>query len=146
MKTPEQAAMHEDFSRAEQVKGSSNRAFGWTFAAVFLVIALWPLAFGGGLRWWSLTVAICVMLTTLVRPFWLTTPNRLWLRFGALLHRLASPVVLALMFYAVVTPIGVLRRAFGTDILSRRRGDPEGTYWVKRNPPGPKPSSMSKQF
>ena len=138
--------MHEDFSRAEQVKGSSNRSFGWTFAAVFLVIALWPLAFGGGLRWWSLTVAICVMFTTLVRPIWLTTPNRLWLRFGALLHRLVSPVVLALMFYAVVTPIGILMRAFGTDILSRRRRDPEGTYWVKRNPPGPKPSSMSKQF
>ena len=146
MRTPERAAMHEDFLRAGEVKGSSDRAFGWTFVAVFLVIALWPLAFGGGLRWWSLAVAIGVMFITLVRPFWLTTPNRLWLRFGALLHRLVSPIVLAVMFYAVVTPIGLLMRAFGTDILSRRSGDPEGTYWVRRNPPGPKPSSMSKQF
>jgi|SRR5688572_16640589 hypothetical protein len=138
--------MHEDFSRAGQVKGSSNQAFGWTFVAVFLVIAIWPLAFSGRLRWWSLTVAICVTLITLARPSWLTIPNRLWLRFGTLLHRLVSPVVLAVMFYAVVTPIGLLMRALGKNSLNLRLGDPEDSYWIKRNPPGPKPSSMSKQF
>lgn len=138
-------ATHEDFSRAQQVKGSSNRAFGWTFVAVFLIIGLWPLGFNAGLRWWAVIVAALVMLTTLAMPALLTIPNRLWLRFGAVLHRVVSPVVLALMFYVVITPMGLLMRALGKDLLCLR-GDPSATYWIKRDPPGPKPSSMSKQF
>ena len=139
-------AMHEDFSRAQQVKGSSNRAFGWTFVAVFLIVGLWPLGFNDDLRWWAVIVAAVVMVATLAMPALLTLPNRLWLRFGALLHRLISPVVLALMFYVVITPMGLLMRALGKDLLCLRRDDLSGTYWIKRDPPGPKPSSMSKQF
>ena len=139
-------AMHEDFSRAQQVKEPSNRAFGWTFVAVFLIVGLWPLAHNAGLRWWAVIVAAVVMFATLAMPALLAIPNRLWLRFGALLHRFVSPVALALMFYALITPMGLLMRAFGKDLLCLRRGDPEGTYWVKRDPPGPKPSSLSKQF
>jgi len=139
-------AMHEDFSRAQQVKGSSNRAFGWTFVVVFLIVGLWPLGFNSGLRWWAVIVAAVVMAATLAMPALLALPNRLWLRFGALLHRLVSPVVLALMFYVVITPMGLLMRALGKDLLCLRRGDRSGTYWIKREPPGPKPSSMSKQF
>jgi hypothetical protein len=138
--------MHEDFSRTQAVKGSSNRAFGWTFVAVFLVVGLWPLGFNGGLRWWAVIVAALVMIVTLAMPALLTIPNRLWLRFGLLLHRLVSPVALGLMFYIVVTPMGLLMRALGKDLLCLRRGDPSATYWIKRDPPGPKPSSMSKQF
>lgn len=139
-------AMHEDFSRSHNVKGSSNRAFGWTFVAVFMIVGLWPLGSNAGLRWWALIFATLLMLATLAVPAMLTLPNRLWLRFGALLHRLVSPVILALMFYVVITPMGLLMRALGKDLLSLHRGDPTGTYWIKRDPPGPKPSSMSKQF
>ena len=138
--------MHEDFSRTQEVKGSSNRAFGWTFVAVFLIVGLWPLGFNHGLRWWAVITAALVMVATLAVPGVLTIPNRLWLRFGALLHRLVSPVVLALMFYVVVTPVGLLMRALGKDLLGLKRGDPLASYWIKRDPPGPKPSSMSKQF
>ena len=138
--------MHEDFSRTQDVKGSSNRAFGWTFVAVFLIVGLWPLHANGGLRWWAVVVAALVMAATMAMPELLTIPNRLWLRFGLLLHRVVSPVALGLMFYVVITPMGLLMRAMGKDLLSLRRGDPSGTYWVKRDPPGPKPSSMSKQF
>jgi hypothetical protein len=137
--------MHEDFSRTEQVKGSSNRAFGWTFVAAFLIVGLWPLVFHGGMRWWALIVAAMVMTATLAMPGLLTIPNRLWLRFGLLLHRVVSPIALGLMFYIVITPMGFLMRAMGKDLLGLR-GDPSGTYWIKRDPPGPKPSSMSKQF
>jgi hypothetical protein len=139
-------ATHEDFSRSHQVKGSSNRVFGWTFVVVFLLVGLWPLGFSDGLRWWAVIVAAIVMVATLTVPALLELPKRLWLRFGALLHRLVSPVVLAIMFYCVITPMGLLMRALGKDLLAMRRSDPDGTYWVKREPPGPKPSSMSKQF
>ena len=137
---------HEDFSRVQQVRGASNRAFGWTFVAVFLIVGFWPLASGGGLRWWSLVVGAVVMLVTLAAPALLTFPNRQWLRFGALLHRIVSPVILAIMFYIVITPMGLLMRALGKDSLRLRRDNSSDTYWIRRDPPGPEPRSMSKQF
>lgn len=138
--------MHENFSRAQHIKGSSNRAFGLTFVAVFLIVGLWPLGFNDGLRWWAMIVAALTMFATLATPALLTIPNRLWLRFGSLLHRLVSPVVLALMFYGVIAPMGLLMRALGKDVLCLRRGDLSDTYWIKREPPGPRPSTMSRQF
>jgi len=139
-------ATHEDFSRGQHVKASSNRAFGWVFVIVFLIIALWPLVFGGTLRWWSLIVSALVALVTVAAPSLLTVPNRLWLRFGLLLHRIVSPVVLGIMFYLVVMPMGLLMRALGKDFLRLRRNDSAESYWIKRDPPGPEPASMSNQF
>ena len=139
-------SMHEDFSRAQEIRQSSNRAFGWTFVAVFSILGVWPLAFDEGLRWWAMFAAATLLLATLAMPGLLTRPNRMWLRFGALLHRIVSPIVLALMFYMVITPIGLLMRLLGKDLLCLRRGDPAHSYWIKRDPPGPKPSSLSKQF
>jgi hypothetical protein len=140
------AQTHENFSREQQVNASSNRAFGWVFVTVFLIIALWPLMFGGVPRWWSLTVSALVMLVTVAAPALLTIPNRLWTRFGLLLHRLVNPVVLGIMFYLVVVPMGLLMRALGKDLLRLRRDAAAGSYWIKRDPPGPRPDSMSDQF
>jgi hypothetical protein len=140
------AETHEDFSRGQEVKESSNRAFGWVFTIVFLIIALVPLFSGGAVRWWSLVLSGIVAVVTIAAPAILTVPNRLWLRFGLLLHRIVSPVVLAIMFYGVFTPMGVLKRAFGKDSLRLSRNGSAQSYWIKRDPPGPKPESMSNQF
>jgi len=139
-------ATHEDLSRIHEVKASSNRSFGWVFTAVFLIIGLWPLLHSGAPRWWSLIVAALFMLITLVAPALLALPNRLWLRFGLLLHRIISPIVLAFLFYVVVTPTGILMRVFGKDTLRLRRDDEHDSYWIKRDPPGPKPDSLNHQF
>ena len=140
------AETHEDLSRRQEVKASSNRAFGWVFAIIFLIIALSPLVSGGALRRWSLIVSGLVAVVTMTGPALLTIPNRLWLRFGLLLHRIVSPVVLAIMFYGVLTPMGALMRAIGKDPLRLRRNGSAESYWIKRDPPGPKPESMSNQF
>jgi saxitoxin biosynthesis operon SxtJ-like protein len=140
------AQTHEDFSRGQQVKASSDRAFGWTFVTVFLVIALWPLAVGGALRWWSLIASGLVLAATVAAPSLLALPNRLWQRFGLLLHRIVSPIVLAIMFYLVITPTGLLMRVFAKNILRLRRESAAETYWIKREPPGPRPDSMPRQF
>ena len=137
---------HEDCTRAEHVKPSSNRSFGWVFTAVFLIVALWPLVSGGTLRWWSLIVSALVLLVTVAAPVLLTIPNRLWMRFGLLLGHIISPVALAILFYAVVTPTGLLMRALGKDNLRLRRSVSSESYWIKRDPPGPTPDSMSNQF
>jgi hypothetical protein len=139
-------ATHEDFSRTHQVKVSSNRSFGWMFSVVFLIIAVWPLVSGGIVRWWSLFIAAAFALVTVAAPKLLALPNRLWLRFGLLLNRIISPVVLALLFYIVVTPMGAIMRVFGKDSLRLRRHDSDTSYWIKRNPPGPKPDSLNHQF
>ena len=138
--------VHEDFSRLQQVKASSDRAFGGVFATVFLIIALWPLVAGGAPRWWSLVLSGLVLVATVALPSLLTIPNRLWLRFGLLLHRIVSPVALAVMYYLVVTPTGLLMRVFAKNILRLRRETGAESYWIKREPPGPQPDSMPRQF
>src|SRR6266850_779600 len=140
------AATHEDLSRTHEVKASSNRSFGWVFAAVFLIIAVWPLVSGGMVRWWSLLVAAAFALVTVAAPKLLAVPNRLWMRVGLLLNRIISPIVLAFLFYVVVTPMGVLMRVFGKDSLRLRRNASDTSYWIKRDPPGPKPDSLNHQF
>ena len=139
-------ATHEDFSRTHAVAVSSNRAFGWVFTAVFLLLGLWPWAFGGGPSVWALLVSALVALVTVISPAALALPNRLWLRFGLLLHRIVSPVVLGIMFYGVVTPVGALMRLAGKDNLRLRRSGRESSYWIERDPPGPAPDSLNNQF
>ena len=140
------ASAHEDFSRTQAVKGSSNRAFGVVFTAVFLIVALWPLLSGQSPRIWALAVSGLVLLITVAVPGLLTVPNRLWMKFGLLLHRIISPVVLAILFYVVVTPMGLIMRAFGKDPLRLKREVSDPSYWIRREPPGPQPDSMSDQF
>ena len=137
---------HEDLSRTQHIKGSSNRAFGWVVTAVLLIVALWPLASGRAPRVWALIAGGLLLVITLGAPALLTTPNRLWTRFGLLLNRMISPIALAILFYAVVTPTALLMRAFGKDPLRLRRGGVTESYWIKREPPGPEPQSMSDQF
>jgi nitrate reductase NapE component len=139
-------ATHEDFSRTHDVKASSNRSFGWVFTAVFLIIGLWPLVSGHPPRGWSLIVSGLFMTVTLAAPALLGPLNRLWLRFGLLLNRIISPIALGIMFYVVVTPMGWLMRTVGKDNLRLRGGDKDGSYWIKRDPPGPKADSLHNQF
>ena len=137
---------HEDFSRPQDVKSSGNRAFGWVFVVVFLVVALWPLVSGGTPRTWALIASAGIAAVTVLAPALLTLPNQLWQRFGMLLHRIVSPVVLAAMFFLVVTPMGLLMRSFAKLSLHQHRDPAAESYWIKRDPPGPKPESLPHQF
>lgn len=137
---------HESFGRHEEVKGSSNRTLGLVFATVFLIIAVFPLFFGGALRWWSLAVAAAFAVVALVLPGVLTPLNRAWTRFGLLLHKIVSPIVLGFLFYIVVTPLGLLMRLLGKDPLRLRWDRRSSTYWIERKPAGPKPETLSDQF
>jgi hypothetical protein len=140
------AATHEDFSRIHDVKASSNRNFGWVFTAAFLFIALWPLVSGHPPRWWALIVAALFLVITRFAPAFLALPKRLWLRFSRLLSRIISPIILAFIFYVIVTPLGALMRMFGQDSLRLRSNRGGESYWIKRDPPGPNPNSLNNQF
>lgn len=137
---------HESYERPDAPAGGSDRAFGFVFAVVFVVIGVYPWVFGGGVRSWSIAVAALFLLASLVRPALLAPLNRLWTRFGALLHRVVSPIVLGFMFFVVITPMGLVRRVLVKDPLRLRFDRQSGSYWVPRQPPGPPPQSLTNQF
>jgi hypothetical protein len=137
---------HESLDRHEVVQGSSNRTLGLTFGVVFLIIGLYPLVFGSALRGWSIAVALVFTALALVVPAVLGPLNKAWTRFGLLLHKITSPIVLGLMFFVVVTPVALLMRLVGRDPLSLKMNRDAGTYWVDRKPPGPKPDTFPNQF
>jgi hypothetical protein len=137
---------HEDLTRDQQVEGSSDRAFGLVFAAVFLIIACWPLLHGDSPRWWSVGAAAGFALLALLKPVLLGVLNRVWTKLGILLGKIISPVALGVLFYGVFTPIGALLRLTGKDPLRLKRDPAAASYWIARKPPGPAPDSMTNQF
>lgn len=140
---------HEDLRRSHAVKASSDRTFGIVFAVVFLVVALWPLQTAplslAAINWWALTVAIAFLGVALIRPALLQPANRLWLKFGLLLHRIVNPVVMAVLFFGVITPYGVVMRLVGKDPMRRGFDDSTQSYWISRDSEMP-PTSMKNQF
>lgn len=137
---------HESYQRHEEVRGSSDRAFGFVFAGVFAIIGLLPLILGGRLRLWAVGLAIAFAAVALVMPRLLAPANRLWTRFGLLLHRVVSPLALGIMFFVAITPTGLLMRLFGKDPLRLRFERDRPSYWIDRVPPGPAPQSLKDQF
>lgn len=137
---------HEDLTREQDVEGSSDRSFGVVFAVVFLIIALWPLISGGAVRWWSCAVAALFAVIAMTKPSLLAGLNRQWLKFGLLLGKIVSPIALGLLFYGVIAPLGLGLRVFGKDPLRLKYDRSADTYWIRREPPGPPPDSMTNQF
>ena len=120
----------------------SNRNFGIVFFAVFLVISLYSLTFGGGVAKWSLAVSIVFLILGLINSKILTPLNRLWFKFGIFLGKIISPIIITLIFFIVVTPIGLIMRLLRKDLLNLKFNKNK-TYWIKKN--GPK-SKMKNQF
>lgn len=139
--------MHDDFTREPEVKGSSDRSFGLVMAAFFALVAVLPALHRPThpIRWWAAVVAAAFLVLALARSDALRPLNHLWQKLGLLLSRIVSPIVLALLFYAIVTPVGWLMRAAGKDPLRLRRGQ-GASYWIVRQPPGPAPETMKHQF
>ncbi len=143
---PRKPHIHEDLSRESEVTSSSDRSFGVVMTVVFSAIGLWPLLETGDVRLWSLIVAGGFALLALVRPVTLAPLNRAWFKFSLLLGRVVTPIVMAIIFFLVVTPTGLLMRVFGKYPL-RLKFEPQAkTYWIDREPPGPAPETMRNQF
>jgi predicted membrane metal-binding protein len=135
------------YRMARPVKSSSEKSFGIVFAVVFLIIAFWPSIFrGANPYWWALIAAAAFLAAAFLAPKALVPLNRIWFRFGLALHHIVNPVVMALLYYGAVVPMGLIVRLAGKDPL-RLKDDPSAlSYWIRRQPPGPPPQSMAKQF
>ena len=126
----------------DEIKISSNRSFGIVFFIVFLLIALYPLLKGSDLRIWSLVISFVFLVLGLINSKILTPLNRLWFKFGLLLGKIISPLVMGIIFFVVVTPIGIMMRLFKKDLLNLKYNKKE-SYWIEKS--GPK-SKMKNQF
>lgn len=136
----------EDLHREEKLEGSSDAVFGMAFSGLFAVVGLMPLRHHAPIRAWALAAGGVFLILALAWPASLTRLNRLWVRLGLLLSRIAGPVAAAVVFFLVVSPIGLLMRLLGGDPLRLKFAPAARSYWIDRNPPGPDPRSMGEQF
>ena len=124
------------------VKIGSNKSFGIVFFIVFLIISIYPMLGGDSLRLWSLAISIIFLILGLLNSKILSPLNKLWFKLGIFLGKIISPIIMGIIFFFVVTPIGYLMRLFKKDVLSLKFNDNK-SYWVEKN--GPK-SKMKNQF
>ena len=127
----------------DEIKLGSNRSFGIVFFIVFLLIAIYPLINQGEIRIWSLIISFLFLFFGLLNSKILTPLNKLWFRFGLFLGKIISPIIMAVIFFLVVTPIGLLMRFFGKDVLNLKLNKKKSSYWIEKV--GPK-SKMKNQF
>ncbi len=142
----ESHSLHEDLRRDDGTKIGSERNFGLVFAGVFGVLALLPVVRLHAPHYWLLGVSAAFLVAALAAPQVLRPLNQVWFRFGLLLHRVVSPVILGLLFFVTVTPIAVIYRLRGKDPLRLKLDRAAASYWIVREPPGPAADTMSKQF
>ena len=126
-----------------KIKISSNRSFGLVFFVVFLIVALWPLKNEEDIRLWSLVLSIIFFILGILNSQLLTPLNKLWFKFGMFLGLIVSPIVMGIVYFLVVTPIGIFMRLLGKDLLKTSKAKNASTYWIKRIN---KQSTMKKQF
>ncbi len=116
--------------KKDQVKISSNRSFGFLFFVVFFVISLWPLKSQGDLRLWAFILSLVFLTLGALNSKFLTPLNKLWFKFGILLGSIASPIVMGAVFFIVVTPVGLIMRLLGKDLLRINKNKTLSTYWI----------------
>ena len=126
----------------DDIKISSNRSFGIVFFVVFLLIAIYPLTNGDEIRIWSLIISSIFLILGLLKSNVLTPLNRIWFKFGIFLGKIVSPLVMGVIFFFVVTPIGLIMRVLGKDLLNLKY-NLNKSYWIEKS--GPK-SKMKNQF
>ena len=123
-------------------KISSNRSFGLVFFAVFLLIGIWPLFNEQSLRIWSIIVSLIFLILGIFNSKLLTPLNLVWVKFGALLGRIIAPLVMGVVYFAIITPIGLFMRLIRKDLLKIKFLS-NNSYWIKRSK---NIGSMKKQF
>jgi len=128
--------------KLNEIKIGSNRNFGIVFCIVFLLVAFYPLMNGENIRFWSLIISLFFLILGLMNSFILTPLNKLWFKFGILLGKIISPLVMGVIFFFVVTLIAVLLRIFKKDVLFLKF-DNSKTYWIKKSEPK---SKFKNQF
>ena len=124
------------------IKISSNRSFGVVFFIVFLLIGLYPLLNNNEIRLWSLIISVLFLILGILNSKILSPLNKIWFKFGLFLGKIISPLVMGVIFFLVVTPIGLIMRLLNKDLL-KLKFNKTNTYWIEKTEPK---SKMKNQF
>lgn len=137
---------HENFAREEHLPGGSDRSFGLVFAVVFAGVAAWSWWHAG--TWWPYAggLAVAFAAAALAVPAVLGPLNWVWKHVGLLMSKVMNPLILAIMFFGVMLPIGLMMRWRGKDLLRLKLDRAARSYWIEREPPGPAPDTMRNQY
>ena len=118
--------------KKNNIKISSNRSFGIVFFLFFLIVSIFPLFKDEDIRVWSLIIAIIFLVFGLLNSKVLTPLNKIWFKFGILLGNFVSPIVMSIVFFAIVTPTSLIMKALGKNLLNLKK-DNKKTYWIERS-------------
>ena len=122
---------------------SSNKSFGLLFFVVFLIIGLWPFKNGENLNFYFIAVSIIFLILGLINSKLLSPLNKSWIKLGEILGIIIAPIIMALVYFVILTPVSFIVRIFGKDLLSLKLLKDKETYWIKRKK---SLGSMKKQF
>tara|TARA_B100001057_G_scaffold468472_1_gene527674 strand:- start:392 stop:781 length:390 start_codon:yes stop_codon:yes gene_type:complete len=128
--------------REKELKISSNKSFGIVFFIFFLIISIIPLFHDGKIVVWFFLISLIFLILGLLNSQLLTPLNKLWFKFGIFLGNLISPIVMGLIFFSVITPISIIMKLSGKNLLNLKKGSKE-TYWIKKSQ---LKSKMKNQF
>ena len=134
--------MFENISH-HKIKAGTERNFGLVFAAVFLIISLYPLWFGKNMHLWACITAFIFFFFAIFLPKALIVPNKLWFKFGMLLGAIVSPIIMGIIFFLAVTPTGIIMRLLGRDLLRQKLNKSKKSHWINKIKTV---SSMKNQF
>mgnify|MGYP001560997802 FL=1 len=126
----------------DEIKIGSNKSFGVVFFIVFLIVGLFPLINDQEMKVWSLLVSLIFLILGLINSTILTPLNKIWFKFGILLGKIVSPIIMGMIFFLVVTPIGILMKILKKDLLNLKYNNDQ-SYWIEKNEPK---SKMKNQF
>ena len=116
----------------QKIKIGSNKSFGIVFSIVFLVIAFWPMLNGNEINYWSLAISITFLILGLTNSKILTPLNKIWFKFGILLGNVIAPIVMGIIFFLIVTPISIIMKLLGKDLLNLKKNN-NNSYWIEKN-------------
>ena len=122
---------------------SSNKSFGLLFFVIFLIIGLWPLKNGENLNFYFITASLIFLILGLINSKLLSPLNKSWIKLGEILGIIIAPIVMALVYFVILTPVSFIVRIFGKDLLNLKLLKEKETYWIKRKKTL---GSMKKQF
>ena len=116
----------------DEIKIGSNRSFGIVFFIVFLLISIYPLINDESIRYWPLIISFIFLILGFLNSKILTPLNKIWFKFGLLLGKLISPIVMGIVFFIIITPTSLIMRVLGKNLLNLKKGNKK-TYWVERS-------------
>ena len=128
--------------KKNKIKMGSNKSFGIVFFIVFLIIAFWPFVSFSTFKIWPLLISIIFLILGLMNSKILSPLNKIWFKFGILLGSIVSPIVMSIIFFVIITPIGIIMKMLGKDLLNKKYNK-QNSYWIIKDN---SKNSMKQQF